>query len=219
MRTQVLCALGGLCAAMPGGSAAAGEPAVPTYLFAMTLHDGDRLVATPRVAANAGQSARIEIGAVGGSRYSLRIVATPHGATTVSVVSSVDITDAGGAHRGAQPSLVVGLGKASAFAFGAESPTQKPFRVDFTVEQVDAPALGASDPPPAIARAVGISPICRQSGTVLAEGAASPAVRPLGKMPPARHLRAVLRTVDGCEKPVVISAEVGSPATPEAVQH
>ena len=32
----------------------------------------------------------------------------------------------------------------------------------------------------------------------------------LDRMPPAKHLVAVLRKIDGCEKPIVISDQVGT---------
>lgn len=56
-----------------------------------------------------------------------------------------------------------------------------------------------------------LGPICRNPETLRADEAVPKAgIRPLGDEPPARHIRAVLRTdFDGCVKPVTIDARVG----------
>jgi hypothetical protein len=54
------------------------------------------------------------------------------------------------------------------------------------------------------------TPICPLSQI---EHAGSDRLKPhiarLGEMPPARHLLAVLHTENGCEKPIVVSDQVG----------
>lgn len=65
-------------------------------------------------------------------------------------------------------------------------------------------SAGAVATPPAPAR-----PICLTSRIEQAEARQAPRIARLGEMPPAKHIAAVLRTVDGCQKPLVISDEVG----------
>jgi hypothetical protein len=57
-------------------------------------------------------------------------------------------------------------------------------------------------PPPA-------KPICQVSRIEQADAQRTPHIAQLGDMPPAREIKAVLRTVDGCERPIVVSEEVG----------
>jgi hypothetical protein len=64
-------------------------------------------------------------------------------------------------------------------------------------------AATTTTPPPA-------KSICPVSRIEQADAAQSPRIALLGEMPPAKHILAVLRTVDGCEKPIVVNDEVGS---------
>lgn len=70
--------------------------------------------------------------------------------------------------------------------------------------------LGGPSLMAAPAHAVRIEPVCEN---VLVLSAARrqdrSGIRPLGKEPSARHILAVVRTVDGCTRPVVVNAEVG----------
>jgi hypothetical protein len=53
-------------------------------------------------------------------------------------------------------------------------------------------------------------PICPVSRIEHADAAGlKPHIARLGDMPPARHLIAVLHTEGGCEKPIVVSEQVG----------
>lgn len=55
-----------------------------------------------------------------------------------------------------------------------------------------------------------IGAICKNPEVVYAGDTwAKPGIKPLGDAPPAKHILAVVRTVDGCVKPVVVKAEVG----------
>lgn len=53
-------------------------------------------------------------------------------------------------------------------------------------------------------------PICQVSRIERAEAQQPPRIARLGEMPPAKHIIAVLRTVDGCETPIVVSDQVGA---------
>ncbi len=63
-------------------------------------------------------------------------------------------------------------------------------------------AATTAAPPPA-------KPICQVSRIEQADTQQKPRIAQLGEMPPAKHIIAVLRTVDGCETPIVVNEEVG----------
>lgn len=68
-------------------------------------------------------------------------------------------------------------------------------------------AAGAPPAPPAG------KPICREPGPVDAAQAGRPArFRRLGDLPPANAVLAVLRTENGCSKPVIVRYGIGSHA-------
>lgn len=120
-------------AALAATAIAAAEPVAPAYVLSMKLQDGTRVVATPRLEVLAGKQARIEIGEKDGSQFNMLVTVTPQAGSTVSFASKIDLVSAAGVHRSARPALLVRLGVPSAIAFGEDSPTSKPFRVDFTV--------------------------------------------------------------------------------------
>jgi hypothetical protein len=64
-------------------------------------------------------------------------------------------------------------------------------------------AATATAPPPA-------KPICPVSRIEQAGAPQTPRISRLGDMPPAKEIIAVLRTVDGCEAPIVVRDEVGT---------
>ena len=86
--------------------------------------------------ARAGETSRIDIRDAQGHGVSMSVVATPRPDATVSLTSTIDATSANGARQTVNPTLVVKLGQPAGMAFGEDSATQKPFRVDLTVEQV-----------------------------------------------------------------------------------
>jgi hypothetical protein len=62
------------------------------------------------------------------------------------------------------------------------------------------------------ARTAAVKPMCQHYGAIVASDTLPTAsIRPLGQEPPAQQIAAVLRTVDGCQKPLVVRAEVGTP--------
>ena len=63
-------------------------------------------------------------------------------------------------------------------------------------------AATTAAPPPA-------KPICQVSRIEQADTQQKPHIARLGEMPPARHIIAVLRKVDGCETPIVVNEQVG----------
>ena len=55
-------------------------------------------------------------------------------------------------------------------------------------------------------------PMCQNSATLnVNDPKPRRAIHPLGEEPPARAIRTVLRTVDGCSQPVVIREDIGAP--------
>jgi len=52
-------------------------------------------------------------------------------------------------------------------------------------------------------------PVCPVSRIEQADTQQKPHIATLGEMPPAKHILAVLRRVDGCERPIVVSEQVG----------
>ncbi|MDQ2878122.1 MAG: hypothetical protein M3R41_03475 [Pseudomonadota bacterium] len=54
-----------------------------------------------------------------------------------------------------------------------------------------------------------IKPICRNPGVHAVAGRARPGAHALAAEPPARHIKAVVREIDGCNRPVVVADRVG----------
>lgn len=54
-----------------------------------------------------------------------------------------------------------------------------------------------------------LKPICRNPGIVLADSAKGVRMLPLTDAQPARQIKAVVREIDGCNRPIVVNAEVG----------
>jgi hypothetical protein len=70
----------------------------------------------------------------------------------------------------------------------------------------------AAAPAPKPAASPSARPVCQNMDQSYAETqAASPTVHPLTAEPPAKLILGVLRTVDGCSRPVVIREDVGAP--------
>lgn len=70
----------------------------------------------------------------------------------------------------------------------------------------------AAAPAPKPAASPVAKPVCQKMGMSYANDPASrPSVHPLTAEPPANQILTVLRTVDGCTRPVVIREDVGAP--------
>ena len=70
----------------------------------------------------------------------------------------------------------------------------------------------AAAPAPKPAASPVAKPICQNASmSYTGEPAARPTVHPLTSEPPAKLILGVLRTVDGCSRPVVIREDVGAP--------
>jgi hypothetical protein len=70
----------------------------------------------------------------------------------------------------------------------------------------------AAAPAPKPAVTPTAKPVCQNADTSLADGqAARPTAHPLTAEPPAKLILGVLRTVDGCSRPVVVREDVGAP--------
>ncbi len=72
-------------------------------------------------------------------------------------------------------------------------------------------AIAAAPPPKPVATAAA-KPVCQNSRMSNAvQRGESPRVHPLTAEPPAALILGVLRTVDGCSRPVVIREDIGAP--------
>ncbi|MEO6215814.1 MAG: hypothetical protein ABIO86_07275 [Sphingomonas sp.] len=68
-------------------------------------------------------------------------------------------------------------------------------------------AVPAAEAPTAEAK-----PVCQNAEVSVADDQApSPTVHPLTAEPPAKLILGVLRTIDGCSRPVVVREDVGAP--------
>ena len=78
---------------------------------------------------------------------------------------------------------------------------------------VTLPLMMAAAPAPEPSPATAVKPVCQNVSRSFALDRTRP-LRPhnLTAEPPAKQVLTVLRTVDGCSKPVVIREDVGAPA-------
>ncbi|MDV5822717.1 hypothetical protein [Sphingobium naphthae] len=53
-------------------------------------------------------------------------------------------------------------------------------------------------------------PVCQNSKPHKVKQAAEPAAQPMGTLPPADQIKAVLHSENGCEKPVIVRRNVGA---------
>lgn len=134
MRAVALVGLGGLAAMLATSAAISMAPVATTYLLSMQMRDGDRLVGSPKLTVAAGAASRIEIGDAAGNHYDMIVTVTARTPETVAIKSTINVVSSG-VHRTASPNMVVAFNKPSAIAFGVQSATSKPFRVDFTVDK------------------------------------------------------------------------------------
>jgi hypothetical protein len=75
------------------------------------------------------------------------------------------------------------------------------------------PAMLAAAPAPERAPSLAAKPVCQENRVSEAERGKAPVrAHPLTAEPPAKQILTVLRTVDGCTRPVVIREDVGAPA-------
>ncbi len=73
-------------------------------------------------------------------------------------------------------------------------------------------AAVAAAPAPKPAGSPAAKPICQNARmSYTGEQAARPTVHPLTAEPPAALILGVLRTIDGCSRPVVVREDVGAP--------
>lgn len=54
-------------------------------------------------------------------------------------------------------------------------------------------------------------PMCQDSGITRVDETGGAAMRKLGELPPANHILTVLRTENGCIKPVIVRQGIGAP--------
>lgn len=135
MKSVGILGFGALALTLAGSPALSSEPVKPTYLLDMQIHDGDRLVGSPKLKIASGEPSTIEIGEGGGNHYNVTMTAMARPGQIVFVKSKIDVV-AGGIHQALSPNMLVTLNKSSGIAFGTESATSKPIRVDFTLTKV-----------------------------------------------------------------------------------
>lgn len=136
MRSVPLLFTGGILLSSLAVKVSAAEGPRTLYQLNMELHDGDRLVGSPHLKVAAGEGSKIDIGDKAGNRYTIAFSITPRSAETALFTSTVNVA-ANGKRQTIAPSLEVALGKPATIAFGDDSATAKPFRVDFTISKAD----------------------------------------------------------------------------------
>ena len=74
------------------------------------------------------------------------------------------------------------------------------------------PKAGPAAEAPKAGPAAEAKPVCQNAEVSVADDQApSPTAHPLTAEPPAKLILGVLRTVDGCTRPVVVREDVGAP--------
>jgi len=77
------------------------------------------------------------------------------------------------------------------------------------------PVMMAAAPAPERPAPTAVEPVCQNSGLHQVEQRKEPLrAHKLAAEPPAKEILTVLRTIDGCSKPVVVREDVGAPARP-----
>ena len=135
MGIAVVSGASALALALAGSPALSTETVAPTYLLAMRIYDGDRLVGSPKVTVAADQPSTIEITEASGNHYNVTVIATARTGETILIRSKIDIVS-GGFHQALSPDMLVALNKPSSVAFGDESVSFKPIRVEFAINKV-----------------------------------------------------------------------------------
>jgi hypothetical protein len=133
---KIVLALAALLA--PTVAASAEAPAAePTYLVSISLRDGDRLVAEPRLTVLANGPGQIEIGDKEGNRYDMRFTVSPQGGDVVAFRSSLAVARASGARHEAAPVLLVRAGSTGAISFQDEG-MDRPFHATVRISPATA---------------------------------------------------------------------------------
>ncbi|MEA3040862.1 MAG: hypothetical protein QOC65_351 [Sphingomonadales bacterium] len=139
MRT-ILLLLGAGLAASAGASAEPVRPLESDYLVSMSIKDGGRLVAEPRLRVRANNPTNIVVSDEGGDRYSMRFTLAPHGDRVVALRSSIAVARASGGERRVEPVLLVGYKAPAAIEFGVDSAGQQLTRISLRIQPVEAGA-------------------------------------------------------------------------------
>ncbi len=110
------------------------------YRVTMQLHDGTQLVASPTLDVKVGELATVSLADDKGQRYSVRLMPMRASGGKVFVASSIDVASGAETYL-ASPVQMAPLGEASSIELGKDSPSSKPFRLDFTLTAATAPAF------------------------------------------------------------------------------
>ncbi|MEA3015294.1 MAG: hypothetical protein QOI38_16 [Sphingomonadales bacterium] len=140
MRFKPFLFLGACLAPIAAASAGPVAPAQPAYLVSMTLRDGERLVAEPRLQVDANRPADIVLTDKEGDRYRMRFTVAPHGDGVVALRSSIAVARASGAERRVEPVLLVGFEAPAAIEFGVDGAGEPLTRIGLRIQPVEAGA-------------------------------------------------------------------------------
>ncbi|HEX8365883.1 MAG TPA: hypothetical protein VF603_11440 [Allosphingosinicella sp.] len=132
--------LGACLAPSAGASAEPARPLESDYLVSMSVTDGGRLLAEPRLRVRANSPADIVVSDEGGDRYSMRFTLAPHGDRVVALRSSIAVARASGAERRVEPILLVGFESPAAIEFGVDGAGQQLTRISLRIQPVGAGA-------------------------------------------------------------------------------
>ena len=135
MNSAAMLGLSALTLTLAGSPAMSTEAVASTYLLAMQIHDGDRLVGSPKLTIAAGQPLTIEIADKSGDHYNMTVTVTSRSGEILFMKSTIDVVS-GGVHHALTPSMLVALNESSSIKFGIDSAISKPIRVDFTLNKV-----------------------------------------------------------------------------------
>jgi hypothetical protein len=136
MQTPLLL-LAACLAPSAGASAGPARPLESDYLVSMSVTDGGRLLAEPRLRVRPNHPADIVVSGKGGDRFSMRFTVAPHGNRVVALRSSIAVARASGAERRVEPILLVGFETPAAIEFGVDREGQQPTRISLRIEPVE----------------------------------------------------------------------------------
>ncbi len=117
-------------AAVPAGSAI---PHAQTYVMAMSLYDGGKLVSTPRLIIAPGEASRLVIEPGDGSSYKATITIDPLQDGRLQMAGAFSVTSKSAGSVSANPKLLLEPGEMGAIEFGNKGAGFEPFRAEIKI--------------------------------------------------------------------------------------
>lgn len=104
--------------------------------MAMSMYDGDRLIAEPRLEIVAGEAARVVVEPGDGSAYKANIVVDPQEDGRLKMSGQFAVKSAAAGSISAAPVLVLNTGEKGTVMFGNDGAGFRPFRAEMTFSAV-----------------------------------------------------------------------------------